>query len=78
MLSKELCNLSSSDFIKELESCQENTKIFKTNNALEGEFAHLKTDLRDHNGLKLINKMKFISHYFRIKNEQRQGQKRKI
>ena len=42
------------------------------------EFAHLKTDLRAHNGLKLINKMKFISHYFRMKNEQRQGQKRKI
>ena len=43
----------------------------KTNNALEGEFAHLKTALRAHNGLKLTNKMKFISHYFRMKNEQR-------
>ena len=113
-LSKELCNLSSSDFIKELESWQEKHKDFlnektidengkwrytharvrsahytfkrnlaylftyeslknlpKTNNALEGEFAHLKTALRAHNGLKLTNKMKFISHYFRMKNEQR-------
>ena len=43
----------------------------KTNNALEREFAHLKTALRAHNGLKLTNKMKFISHYFRMKNEQR-------
>ncbi|MCI6695099.1 MAG: hypothetical protein MR469_05585, partial [Campylobacter sp.] len=43
----------------------------KTNNGLEGEIAHLKTNLRVHSGLKLENKMKFISHYFRLKNEQR-------
>ena len=29
----------------------------KTNNGLESEFAHLKTKLRVHNGLKLENKM---------------------
>lgn len=29
----------------------------KTNNSLEGEFNHLKTKLRVHNGLKLENKM---------------------
>ena len=29
----------------------------KTNNGLEGEFAHLKTKLRVHSGLKLENKM---------------------
>ena len=43
----------------------------KTNNALEAEFAHLKTALRIHTGLKLTNKMKFISHYFILKNKQR-------
>ena len=43
----------------------------KTNNALEAEFTHLKTALRVHSGLNLTNKMKFISHYFRLKNEQR-------
>ena len=42
----------------------------KTNNALEAEFAHLKTKLRVHSGLNLTNKMKFISHYFVIKNEE--------
>lgn len=44
----------------------------RTNNSLEGEFTHLKTKLRVHSGLKLENKMKFISNYFVIKN----GQKR--
>ena len=43
----------------------------KTNNGLEGEFTHLKTKLRVHSGLKLENKMKFISHYFRLKNDER-------
>ena len=113
-LSKELCNLGSSDFIKELESWQEKHKDFlnektiddngkwrythprvrlahytfkhnlellftyesvdglpKTNNGLEAEFAHLKTALRVHSGLKLTNRMKIISHYFRLKNNQR-------
>lgn len=32
----------------------------KTNNGLEGEFAHLKTKLRVHSGLKLENKMSFF------------------
>ena len=43
----------------------------KTNNGLEAEFTHLKTALRVHSGLKLTNRMKIISHYFRLKNEQR-------
>ena len=47
----------------------------KTNNGLESEFAHLKTKLRVHNGLKLENKMKFISNYFSLKNNERNGQK---
>ncbi|MCI6299388.1 MAG: hypothetical protein MR582_07100 [Campylobacter sp.] len=99
-LSKELCKLSSNDFINKLSKCQERHKYFlnektidengkwrythtrlrsanytlkrniaflfayesvenlpKTNNGLEGEFAHLKTKLRVHSGLKLENKM---------------------
>ena len=43
----------------------------KTNNGLEAEFTHLKTALRVHSGLNLTNKMKFISHYFVIKNEEK-------
>lgn len=43
----------------------------KTNNGLEGEFAHLKTKLRVHNGLKFTNRKKFISHYFALKNKER-------
>ena len=43
----------------------------KTNNGLKAEFTRLKTALRVHSGLKLTNRMKFISHYFRLKNEQR-------
>ena len=43
----------------------------KTNNGLEAEFTHLKTALRVHSGLNLENKMKFISHYFVIKNEEK-------
>lgn len=40
-------------------------------NGLEAEFTHLKTKLRVHSGLKLENKMKFISNYFRLKNDER-------
>ena len=36
---------------------------------LEAEFTHLKTNLRVHS--KLENKMKFISNYFRLKNDER-------
>ena len=43
----------------------------KTNNGLEAEFMNLKTRLRVHSGLKLENKMKFISNYFRLKNDER-------
>lgn len=43
----------------------------KTNNGLDGEFAHLKTKLRVHSGLNFTNKMKFISHYFALKNKER-------
>lgn len=50
-------------------------KLPKTNNGLESEFAHLKTKLRVHSGLKLENKMKFISNYFSLKNNERNGQK---
>ena len=39
--------------------------------ACESEVAHLKTKLRVHGGLNLTNKMKFISHYFVIKNEEK-------
>ena len=38
-------------------------------NGLEAEFTHLKTKLRVHS--KLENKMKFISNYFRLKNDER-------
>ena len=38
---------------------------------LEAEFNHLKTKLRVHSGLKLENKKKFISNYFRLKNDER-------
>ena len=37
----------------------------------EREFAHLKTKLRVHSGLKFTNKMKFISNYFALKNHER-------
>ena len=40
-------------------------------NGLEAEFTHLKTNLRVHSGLKLENKKKFISNYFRLKNDER-------
>ena len=40
-------------------------------NGLEAEFTHLKTKFRVHGGLKLENKKKFISNYFRIKNDER-------
>ena len=40
-------------------------------NGLEVEFTHLKTRLRVHSGLKLENKMKFISNYFKLKNDER-------
>ena len=40
-------------------------------NGIEAEFTHLKTKLRVHSGLKLENKMKFISNYFRLKNDAR-------
>ena len=40
-------------------------------NGIEAEFTHLKTKLRVHSGLKLENKMKFISNYFRLKNDER-------
>lgn len=42
-----------------------------SNNGLEAEFTHLKTKLRVHSGLKLENKKKFISNYFRLKNDER-------
>lgn len=40
-------------------------------NGIEAEFTHLKTKLRVHSGLKLENKIKFISNYFRLKNDER-------
>ena len=40
-------------------------------NGLEAEFTHLKTKLRVYSGLKLENKKKFISNYFRLKNDER-------
>ena len=43
----------------------------RDNNGLEVEFGSLKRKLRIHNGLETLNKMKFISHYFIIKNKQR-------
>ena len=42
------------------------------------EFAHLKTQLRIHSGLNLTNKMKFISHHFSLKNNERLSKKRVI
>ncbi len=40
-------------------------------NGIEAEFTHLKTKLRVRSGLKLENKIKFISNYFRLKNDER-------
>ena len=40
-------------------------------NGLEAEFNHLKTKLRVYSGLKLENKNKLISNYFRLKNDER-------
>jgi len=40
-------------------------KIPNTTNALEGHFAHLKNKLRNHNGLSLERKQKFIDEFFK-------------
>lgn len=43
--------------------------ILNTNNSLEASFNDLKSKIRNHTGLNLSNRMKFISWYFSIKNE---------
>ena len=43
--------------------------ISNTNNSLEASFNDLKSKIRNHTGLNLSNRMKFISWYFSIKNE---------
>jgi len=43
--------------------------IPNTNNVLEGTFTHLKNKLRNHNGLNLDNKKKFIDEFFQAYNE---------
>lgn len=44
-------------------------KMPNTNNAIEGTFTHLKNKLRNHNGLTLVNKIKFIDEFFKVSNE---------
>lgn len=39
-------------------------EIPNTNNALEGYFTSLKTKLRNHNGLSISNRKRFISEFF--------------
>lgn len=41
-------------------------KIPNTTNAIDGHFANLKTKLRNHNGLNLMRKMKFITEFFKV------------
>lgn len=40
-------------------------QIPNTTNALEGDFSHLKTSLRNHNGLATARKIKFINEFFK-------------
>ena len=40
-------------------------KIPKTTNAIDGHFAHLKNKLRNHNGLSIARKKKFIDEFFK-------------
>lgn len=40
-------------------------KIPKTTNAIDGHFADLKNKLRNHNGLSMTRKMKFIDEFFK-------------
>jgi len=40
-------------------------KIPNTTNAIDGHFADLKNKLRNHNGLSIIRKMKFIDEFFK-------------
>ncbi len=53
-----------------MKTLQNYIKSINDNN-LEAEFTHLKTKLRVYSGLKLENKKKFISNYFRLKNDER-------
>ena len=41
-------------------------KIPNTTNAIEGHFAHLKNKLRNHNGLTLVRKKKFIDGFLKV------------
>ena len=41
-------------------------KIPNTNNALEGAFSDLKNKLRNHNGLSITRKKKFIDEFLRV------------
>ena len=41
-------------------------KIPNTTNAIDGHFADLKTKLRNHNGLSMNKKMKFINGFFKV------------
>ncbi|MDA3052997.1 hypothetical protein OFO01_05955 [Campylobacter sp. JMF_01 NE2] len=43
--------------------------IPNTNNSLEASFNDLKSKIRNHAGLNLSNRRKFISWYFSVKNE---------
>lgn len=48
-------------------------KMPNTNNVIEGTFTHLKNKLRNHNGLTLVNKIKFIDEFFKASNEMNNG-----
>ena len=41
-------------------------KIPNTNNALEGQFSNLKSKLRNHNGLSIMRKKKFIDGFLKV------------
>lgn len=41
-------------------------KIPNTTNAIDGHFAHLKNKLRNHNGLSIARKKKFIDEFFKV------------
>ena len=60
--------------LKENNICMKTLQNYIKNindNGLEAESTHLKTRLRVHSGLKLENNKKFISNYFRLKNDER-------
>lgn len=41
-------------------------QIPNTTNAIDGQFAYLKNKLRNHNGLSIARKKKFIDEFFKV------------